>query len=44
MRVKHRVSGQTGTLISKGIWYSAVKFDGEDSTSCVSNDSLAKLT
>lgn len=39
-RVEHRVSGQLGTLVSSGIWYSTVKFDGEEGTSWVANDSL----
>ena len=42
-RVEHRISGQRGTLISRGVWYSAVKFDGEDGGSWVANDSLQKL-
>ena len=40
MRVKHRTSGQLGTRTSKGVWYSTVRFDGENGTSWVANDSL----
>ena len=39
-RIEHKISHQQGTLKSQGIWYSAVKFDGEDHTSWVANDSL----
>jgi hypothetical protein len=42
--VEHRTSGQRGTLVSRGVWYSAVKFDGEDGTSWVANDSIIELT
>jgi hypothetical protein len=42
-RVEHRVSGQIGTRTSEGIWYSAVRFDGEDCTSWVANESVREL-
>jgi hypothetical protein len=42
-RVQHRVSSQLGTLLSTGLWYSAVRFDGEDATSWVANDSIERI-
>lgn len=43
VRVQHRISGQQGVLVSRGIWYAAVKFDGEDGTSWVANDSIREI-
>jgi hypothetical protein len=43
MRVKHRTSGQTGTVVSRGFWYAAVKFDGDKYPSTVAIDSLLRL-
>ncbi len=42
-RIRHRISGQHGVLVSRGIWYAAVKFDGEDGTSCVAVDSVVAV-
>lgn len=42
-RVVHRISGQRGTLESQGIWYSSVRFDGEQGASWVANDSLRPI-
>lgn len=43
MRVKHRISGQEGVLLSRGAWYSSVRFDGEDGASWVANDSVRTI-
>lgn len=43
-RVKHRISGQEGVLISRYGWYAAVRFDGEEYASTVSADSIHRLT
>lgn len=40
MRVKHRISGQWGTLKSRTTWYAAVVFDGDDYPSTVSIESV----
>lgn len=41
-RVTHRVSGQRGTLVSHGIWYAAVLFDGDTYPSTVAVDSMKR--
>lgn len=39
-RVEHKVSRQRGIVTARGIWYSSVRFDGENATSWIANDSL----
>lgn len=41
MRVRHRITGQRGWLVSQTPWYAAVKFDGDDYPSWVALDSIA---
>ena len=44
-RVRHRISGQCGTLVGgRGRWYVAVKFDGEEYASTVARDSIEPIT
>lgn len=43
IRVEHKTSGQQGRLLSRGIWYCNVKFDGEDGSSWIANDSIREL-